>query len=232
MMKIEEFEKKIGYQFHNPDYAVQALTHRSFHNENELSSVGNNERLEFLGDAILDSVVSQILIEKFPFDDEGALSQKRAYIVKEAELAKVSRRLGLDHFLLLSRGEKIAGGASKPRLLASVLEALIGAVFTDSSYESCLEWVKSVFCEEFESLQVDKVIDYKTRLQTAVQSKYRRPPEYKLDSAKGPDHNKSFAVSVWIGAEKLAEGVGRSKKIAEQHSAKKALEKWSEYEHG
>lgn len=224
------FEKIIprleSLQFSNIKLFEQALIHKSFFIENRPICEGDNEKLEFLGDAVLDLVVSELLIKKFPLDSEGDLSQKRASLVNESTLATISTQLELGNFIKLGRGERAAGGDKKPRILASTLEAIIGALFLDKGYPTAFSFLAEIFEERVSNLVgvASNQDDYKTRYQEIIQRLKRSTPLYELISESGPDHDKEFVVGVKVDGELRAEGKGRSKKVAEQMAAKRALE--------
>jgi ribonuclease-3 len=180
----QELASSLGYTFKNENYLIQAFTHKSYHYENPAESLGNNEKLEFLGDAVIDLMVSQWLLEKYPAEDEGVLSQKRAFLVKESELARLARQHKFGDHLLLSRGENKAGGAKKPRLLASVLEAFFGAIFLDQGFTVCEELGRRFFEESIRNLDDLEVVDFKTQLQKNVQEKFQKTPTYKLEESR------------------------------------------------
>ncbi|MDZ4659995.1 MAG: ribonuclease III [Pseudomonadota bacterium] len=213
-------------QFSNPKLLEQALIHKSFFIENRDLCEGDNEKLEFLGDAVLDLVVSDLLLKKFPLDAEGDLSQKRASLVNESTLALISLELDIGKLIKLGRGERTAGGDKKPRILASTLEAIVGALFLDSGYSSALKFLAEIFHDRINSLVgvASNQDDYKTRYQELVQRTSKSTPLYDLISESGPDHDKLFVVGVKVDGVLMAEGLGRSKKMAEQLAAKKALE--------
>lgn len=217
---------QFSYSFKKSDLLVTALTHKSFAHENQLGE--NNEKLEFLGDAVLDLVLSEYLMERFPEDSEGSLSKKRASLVNEATLSQIAVKLGLPEHLRLGKGELGSGGSQKPRLLAGVYEALIGAVFVDGGFSEA----KQLARQHFEQILIemdpadDFNQDYKTRFQELVQSLKMPSPVYKVTGETGPSHSPSFEVSVLVQAEVIAAGSGRSKKHAEQAAAKNAFETW------
>jgi ribonuclease III len=222
----------LGHEFKRPELLELALTHKSFSNEKSggASTVQtDNERLEFLGDAVLDLALSDLLMTRFGDDPEGSLSKKRASLVNEEMLAKVALELKVDSFLRLGRGETKTGGLQKPRILASAVEAILGAVYQDAGFEAAKLTVERVFASRLGSLEtsaVDFESDFKTRLQERAQEIKKSTPSYSVESETGPDHDKVFAVSVKLDGECLATGQGRSKKAAEQDAAKKALEQW------
>lgn len=221
------FMNRLGRVFIDLSLLEQAFTHKSFHNENPSQSKGHNERLEFLGDAVLDLAMSHILMKQFPHLNEGDLSKLRASLVNERSLAEVANDFGFAEYLRLGRGELQTGGAQKPRLLASVFEAFIGALYLDGGFDVSLELVERLFLERILSQQgqVHFARDYKTRLQELTQDTYRQAPQYIVLEESGPDHEKIFVVQVSIQGQEIARGQGRSKKIAEQDSARIALEK-------
>jgi len=226
---MTELMQSLGYQFTNSELLELALTHKSFANEQLNGSStpkDDNERLEFLGDAVLDLALSEILMKRYPADPEGGLSKKRASLVNEDSLAQIAQRMGLESYLRLGKGEIKTGGLQKPRILASTLEALIGAVFQDSGYILVSNVIEALFAPSLERLgSVDFSADFKTRLQERAQSmNAKQTPVYRLESESGPDHDKTFNVVVELEGQALATGSGKSKKAAEQNAAMKALE--------
>lgn len=218
-------EHAIGVQFHSSHWYELALTHKSFKNESSHAN-GDNERLEFLGDAVLSLVLSDELMARFPEASEGTLSRLRASLVNEASLFFIANQIQLHQFLRLGRGEVQSGGTQKPRLLASAVEALIGAVYMDSGYDSAKKVVLHLFREKMSdpSLLTTFDLDFKTRLQEKWQKKTGQVPKYTLISECGPEHDKSFEFEVSLNTDVVARGVGKSKKLAEQDAAKAALE--------
>ncbi len=220
---------KLGITFKNPAYLELSLTHKSFRNEQpEMAPLGDNERLEFLGDAVLDLALSDLLMQRFSSDQEGPLSKKRASLVNEEQLATLASEIGLVEYLRLGKGERLTGGGSKPRILASAFEAMLGALFIDSGYTAAFDMVARMFeprLAEFVLGAADFARDYKTRLQELAQERFRTTPTYHLESDVGPDHGKIFEVSVRLEGSVLASGRGRNKKSAEQEAARGALEK-------
>lgn len=218
--------EKYGYSFNNPELLVQALTHKSYHNENIKTSPGHNERLEFLGDAVLDLSLSAYMMRRFPDLDEGELSKIRASLVNEDTLAEIAQELGVAGLLRLGKGELQTGGAEKPRLLASALEAVIGALYQDSGFANSDNIIRQIFSSRIDELDlsIHYKSDYKTRLQEKMQETFKKTPRYELEKEEGPDHDKTFYVTLKIDNRVLAHGVGRSKKQAEQEAARQALE--------
>lgn len=224
--KTHEFFRQFGYVFKNLDLATQALTHKSYHFENVTGSAGHNERLEFLGDAVLDLVLTAELMRRLPERTEGELSKIRASLVNETALAEIAGELQLQNYVLLGKGEKQSGGAQKPRLLASTFEAFLGALFLDSGYETAREFIEKVFDRRMSELDLSVHFkdDFKTRFQEKLQGEIKATPQYILVSELGPDHDKTFHVSVQVNERIVATGSGRSKKQAEQDAARRALE--------
>ena len=223
---MEVFENVLGYAFQDRSRLELALTHKSFANERE--DCGDNERLEFLGDAVLDLALSDVLMTRFPEDPEGNLSKKRASLVNEETLSKVALDLQIGERVRVGKGEAKSGGGHKPRLLASALEAVIGAIFLDGGFQAARALVERLFDERMSLLAastVDYQSDFKTRLQELAQERHKQAPVYKVERESGPDHDKVFEVSVRVGEAALANGTGRSKKSAEQDAARAALEK-------
>lgn len=224
--RLKVFEKNLGYKFKKPGLLKQALTHKSYTNEMRLSPLEHNERLEFLGDAVLELVISHLLMEKFQDHPEGELSKLRAAIVNETQLAELARVIHLGEFLFLGRGEDQTGGREKDSLLSDAYEAVLGAVYVDRG----LKKVFGVIAKQYHRI-IEKVgeegfaKDYKTRLQEEVQGRFRSIPRYELVRSEGPDHNKIFEVNLYVQNELYGMGKGSSKKSAEQDAARNALEK-------
>ena len=209
--------------------ALAALTHRSYTNEHRDEGAENNERLEFLGDAVVDLAIGHRLMQRFPKANEGELSKLRALIVNEEGLSKVARAIGLGELLLLGRGEEMSGGCEKSSLLADALEAVLGAVYWSTGLLSVLELVDRLFDEALSGVALGQNgQDYKTVLQEGAQLKLKTTPKYRVLSESGPDHEKTFEVEVTLGTEILGKAIGRSKKEAEQAAAKAALHKLNE----
>lgn len=215
--------KNLDYlSFRNPELLDLALTHKSFSPQAIKKSLTNNERLEFLGDAVLDLILSDLLMSMFPEDLEGDLTKKRASLVNEQSLFEIAQSLGLDQIIKVGKAEKDSGITQNPRILASCLEAVLGALFLDQGYEVCKKFLNPLFESKIQNLSVDS--DYKTRLQELSQKNHQQIPEYVLISTQGPEHQKIFEIEVRLIGKTLARGVGRSKKLAEQEAAKLALE--------
>jgi ribonuclease-3 len=217
----------IGYTFRRVALLDEALTHKSHANELKHKHRKHNERLEFLGDAVLTLVVSEQLAAMFPDFTEGDLSKLKARLVSEESLAEAARRLDLGALLRLGRGEELTRGREKASLLANVLEAIVAAVYVDGGLEAARTFLRRVFAEEFAHLQElggpAILQDYKTRLQEWCQKHYDTLPQYVVVKESGPDHQKIFEVQLAIRGDIRGIGVGRSKKEAEQMAAKQAL---------
>ena len=221
---MDELQKIIGYQFNNTNNLKEAITHRSFANEHRNHQMKDNERLEFLGDAILDLIISKYLFDKYPVMPEGDLSKVRASIVCEGSLAKTARNINLGAFILLGKGEEMTGGRTRNSILADAFEAVTGAIFVDGAFEDVVKFLQTTLIENVDSLSVeDLYTDYKTILQENIQKESMQPLHYEVVDEKGPDHDKDFYVAVYHGELCLGKGIGKSKKEAEQQAAKTAL---------
>jgi ribonuclease-3 len=221
-----ELQKRLGVVFQQPDLLTQALTHSSYANENPGVAPASNERLEFLGDAILGLIVAENLFRDFPSMSEGEMTRLRSILVKQDTLARVAESIGLGNYLYLGKGEEASGGREKPANLARALEALIAAVFLDQGSRITEQLVLDILdAELLRTLYQGAIIDYKSQLQELLQAKTQQTPVYSLIETQGPDHDKYFTVEVRIGNDMLATGIGRSKKKAETEAARIALEK-------
>ena len=222
--RVAALEAMLQLTFSDHVIALSALTHKSYCNEHRDEPCADNERLEFLGDAVVDLAVSHRLMERFPVASEGELSKLRASIVNEEGLARIARQMALGELLLLGRGEELTGGREKSSVLADGLEAGLGAVYMSSGMDQVMPIVDRLFAESFEGVAQGRIgQDYKTQLQEEVQNRLRLSPRYKVISEKGPDHEKIFEIEVSIGSEIYARSCGRSKKEAEQAAAKETL---------
>lgn len=221
--KFLELEKKIGYTFENFDLLVNALTHSSYANEHRIPYTGNNERLEFLGDAVLEVTSSEFLFHKYPELQEGKLTKKRASMVCEPTLALCARDIPLGDYLLLGKGEEATGGRKRDSIVSDALEALIGAIYLDGGFANAKEFIYKYILNDIENKQL--FYDSKTTLQEIVQGQYEEDVRYVLVKEEGPDHNKSFYVEAVLGEQILGEGCGHTKKAAEQQAAYCAIKK-------
>ena len=217
-------QQRIGYRFADPGLLSEALTHKSYSNEQADGLAPHSERLEFLGDAVLDLAISSLAFAAFPGFAEGELTRVRAEVVSEASLARIARALDLGAWLRLGRGEERSGGREKESLLADACEALLGAVFWDGGYPAACAVVEELFGPALADAAKSKTgADHKTRLQELLQSRFGRPPRYSLVETSGPDHQRHYRVEVHCGTDFLGTGSGRSKKAAEQEAAREAL---------
>ena len=214
------FEEKIGYTFADQDLLVMALTHSSYSNEKRLKKQECNERLEFLGDAVLELISSEHIYRNNPTKPEGDLTRMRASYVCEPTLALCAKEIGLGEFILLGKGEDMTGGRDRDSILSDALEATIGAVYLDGGFEQAKEYVQRFILKDIENKKL--FYDSKTILQEIVQSKHRSM-NYELRSESGPDHDKSFMVAVVIDGQEIATATGRTKKKAEQSAAYQAI---------
>ncbi len=224
-MYLEELQNNLGYHFNDIELLETALTHSSYANENKLHVSKCNERLEYLGDTIVNLVTSEYLYNKYPFYPEGELTKIRAKVVCEPSLAFIARKMNLGKYLYLGKGEEATGGRNRESILADASEAVTGAIFLDSNYET----VRNYLLVNFESDIVDAVakgdlfVDYKTELQERLQKVTKGKVEYIVMKEEGPDHNKLFYMDVTINKQTIGSGIGRNKKEAEQMAAKEAL---------
>ena len=228
MLNYNELEKKLGYEFKNKELLITAVTHKSYAYEKRKTSPSSyNERLEFLGDAVLEHIISVELFKIVPELKEGVMSKKRAAIVCESSLSHVIKENGFAKFIRLGKCEITTGGNNKDAILADMFEAILGAVYLDGGFEEakrvCLNLLKNTI-EEVIIEDVDT--DYKTRLQELLQKNGTVKIEYILDRESGVDHNKRFFSSVYFEGEKIGEGSGKTKKASEQEAARKALKRF------
>ena len=224
MPDFEKLEKTLGVVFKNKDLLKEALTHRSYINENPSWKLPHNERLEFLGDAVLELVVTEHLYALFPDKPEGELTNLRAALVRADTLGGIARELEVNDFLLLSRGEAKDTGRARDVILANALEALIGAIYLDRGMKQIVSFIERAVLRKLSSiLEVQGVRDPKSCFQEAAQEKLGITPFYRVLSEWGPDHAKLFRLGVYLGEELVAEGEGHSKQVAEQKAAEQAL---------
>ena len=216
---IETLEKKLGYEFKDKKLIIEALTHKSY------KQPYDNERLEFLGDAVLDLVVGEYLFRKFKNSDEGKLSKIRASLVNETGFDKLARALHLGDYILLSNAEDNNGGREKSSLLSNAFEAIMGAIYLEAGLKKVEEIAIRLIEENHHEISLDSLFrDYKTTLQELTQARFGITPEYKVIASRGPDHKKEFEVAVFIEDKEYARAIGKSKKIAQQEAAKLAVD--------
>ena len=221
---FKSLEKVIDYKFKNMDYLLLALTHSSYANENRRDGFDSNERLEYLGDAVLNMVVSEIIYTSYPGLTEGEMTKARSIIVCEPTLAKCACNIGLGQYLLLGKGEELTGGRMRPSVLSDAFEALIGAVYLDGGLEKVRTLILKQLGETImHSINGMITLDFKTELQEMVQGKGERSILYEIIDETGPDHNKIFVAQVSIDGIVAGTGKGKTKKEAEQNAAKAAL---------
>ncbi len=222
--KMNNIEKKLGIQFNNKELLNRALTHRSFLNENRGIGLKNNERLEFLGDAVLELIISSKLFNIYPGRAEGELTGIRSALVRTESLAEESRRLDVGKYLLMSKGEEDSGGRDKDYLLANAYEAILGAIYLDRGLEECSNFVERTVLKQLDFIVKNELfIDPKTKIQELIQAKYKITPTYEVVEEKGPDHEKYFTVVLKIGDKFSCKGYGASKQKAEEDAAQKAI---------
>lgn len=223
-MDFTGFEEKIGYVFKDKRLVEQAFTHRSYINENRAEAREHNERLEFLGDAVLELAVTEFLYAKYPEKPEGDLTAYRAALVNTQSISDAASKLNMNEHLLLSRGEARDTGRARQIILANAFEALIGAIYLDSGYRAAQKFIEAQLFHKTDEV-VEKRLwqDPKSRLQETAQGLLGVTPTYEVSSQSGPDHDKLFVVAAYIGRERIANGEGRSKQEAEQDAAQKAL---------
>jgi len=221
---ISRLEKKLGLKFKNKKILKQSLIHRSYINEHRQESLASNERLEFLGDAVLELWTTQQLFDHFPHLSEGILTNIRAALVRTESLARTAACLDLGRYLLLSKGEDEGGGRENPSLLADTFEAVVGAVYLDQGWEAVSQFLEKRLLKKLIRLgKKGDIKDAKTQLQEIVQAKLKLTPHYQIVEEEGPDHQKLFTAAVFFNQKEIATGKGSSKKEAEERAARKAL---------
>ncbi len=221
-----ELCQALGYNFRDKALLTKALTHASYVNEHPEASLGTNERLEFLGDAVLDLVVGDLLMREYPEADEGELSKLRAALVDERGLFEMAQSFNLGKYLFLGKGEEQNNGRNKPSILSGAFEALMGAIYLDGGFQHAYSVIKRFFTPEIKRARARLMeSDYKTTLQEYTQSQFKCLPEYRLASESGPPHDKRYKVILLLKDIVISEGYGRSKKEAEQEAAREAY-KW------
>lgn len=224
MNQFSEFEKKTKIIFKDKDLLKQAFIHRSYINENPKTGMGHNERLEFLGDAVLELVVTDFLYRKYPTYTEGELTALRSALVNAVIISEVASNIGMNDYLLLSKGESKDNGKARQYILANTYEAYVGALYMDQGYEATNKFITTTLLPKTEEIVSKKLWrDAKSLVQEKAQEFYSVTPSYKVLSESGPDHDKHFTVGIYFGNDLIAEGKGKSKQEAEQKSAESAL---------
>ena len=221
MTDLTELESIIEYTFNNKNYLRLALTHSSYANEKHMAKTAYNERIEFLGDAVLELVSSDYLYNNYPDMMEGDMTKLRAKLVCEESLAASAREINLGSFLMLGKGEEVTGGRTRDSILSDAFEALIGAIYQDSGISNAREFVIKYVLNDIDNKTL--FIDSKTTLQEIAQSKFKQPVTYKVINETGPEHNKQFEIAAFIGDRQMETGVGKSKKSAAQNAAYKTI---------
>ncbi len=228
--KIEKLENKICYKFKDRSILETALTHESFVHEmrgkdENGNKPGHYEQLEFLGDSVLGLAICHILLKKFPDKREGWLAKTKALVVSKDVLEKKAIEIKLGSFLNLGRGELKSGGKKRPSILVDSFEALIGALFLDGGYEVCRDFIEKQFSEEVDLVMKEELVDYKTLLQEISQSRYHCLPFYRVTEELGPEHEKTFHITVYVNNNLMGNGFGKTKKEAGQLAAQEAIKK-------
>jgi ribonuclease-3 len=222
-VSVDELGERLGIPLTDNDLIRQAFVHSSYLNENPAAATGHNERLEFLGDAVIGVVVARLLFDRFPDDDEGLLTARRAALVNRDTLAAIAREVGLDRFLMLGRGEAEYGGRARPSLLAACLEALMGAITLSQGLDAAAMALRGLFAPRLAALEATSLKSAKSQLQEWSQRHRGTKPTYRLLHVAGPAHEQRFRVGVSLGGEIVAEGEGPSRQRAEQQAAARAL---------
>ena len=226
-MDLEKVEKVLEIKFLDTELIRTAFTHRSYLNEHKDYKNPSNERLEFLGDAVLQFLSSEYLYNTYPSSPEGSLTNFRAALVCTPSLAEESKRLGFGEYLLLSRGEEASGGRDREYILANTFEAVLGSIYLDHDVDTCRKYLtKNLFYKVKAIVDNNRYKDYKSGFQELAQAKINQTPVYKVIEEQGPDHNKMFKIGLFIGEKMYGSGEGASKQKAEQASAKNALDNW------
>ncbi len=224
MLNYSKLEEKIGVSFTNKEILEQAFTHRSFLNENKKLKRNHNERLEFLGDAVLELVTTDFLYKKFPQKNEGDLTSLRSSLVNTNTISDVAQELGFNEYLLLSKGESKDTGRARQYILANTFESVVGAIYLDQGLQRASDFIHAFLFPKLDHIMKNGLwIDSKSKLQEIVQEKSSITPSYDTVKESGPDHNKTFTVAVNYGGKQTAEGSGKSKQEAEQKAALAAL---------
>jgi len=220
MADYTQLEKCLDYQFKNKNLIIEALTHKS------CKKPYNNERLEFLGDAVLNLIVGEYLFKKFPQSNEGDLSKIRASLVNETGFTKLANGIKLGNYIFISNAEERNKGRSKASILSDAFESIMGAIYLESGLEILKPIVLNILEKSYDKINLDVLFsDYKTALQEITQAKFATIPEYKIEGSYGPDHKKEFEVSIWIDGKSYGRALGKSKKLAQQAVAKIAINK-------
>ena len=225
MKDFTPFEKSIGFSFNDRTILERAFTHRSFINENPKSGLEHNERYEFLGDAVLELVITDYLFRQYPNHSEGELTAYRSALVNAVVIGEVARDLGMNDYLLLSKGEAKDNGRARQTILANTYESFVGALYLDQGYEPCKLFITRTLVPKLQEIIANKAWkDAKSLVQEEAQERVGVTPSYRVVGESGPDHDKYFTIGIFFGDKKIAEGKGRSKQEGEQKAALAALE--------
>jgi ribonuclease-3 len=220
----QDLEKILGLEFKNKELLLNAITHRSYLNEHKEEAFDNNERLEFLGDAVLELIISDHLFHTYPDNPEGDLTSFRSAAVRTESLAEESRRMGIGEYLRMSKGEYESGGSDKDYLLANTYEAILGAIYKDQGYDVAKDFVFRTLVPKIKDIVENRLdIDCKTKIQELIQAKFKVTPTYEVIKEEGPDHDKKFVVGVMINDKVIGEGDGPSKQKAEENAASNGI---------
>jgi ribonuclease-3 len=223
-MELAVLQKALGVSFNNPSLLEQALVHSSYLNENP-AIAASNQRLEFLGDAVLGLVIAQELYRRLPQSSEGKMTELRSWLVRGDALSRLAKSISLGSYLYMGKGEEASGGRDKPANLAGALEAAMGAIFLDQGFNTARDFILKLMGKELDkALSQGVEADYKSQLQELIQARHQPAPTYQVIEATGPDHDRSFTVEVRLGDTVLGRGRGKSKKSAEEEAARSALE--------
>ncbi|MFW5999209.1 MAG: ribonuclease III [Halanaerobiaceae bacterium] len=222
--KIQQVEEELNIEFSDQELIQRALIHKSYVNENPGQEIKNNERLEFLGDSVLNLTISSYIFRKFTDYPEGKLAKMRAILVSAPILSRKAREFNLGEYVIMGRGEEMTGGRERDSILADTMEAVFGAIYLDKGIKEVSDFIIDIFSKDIEIVSSEEYIrDYKTRLQELTQEQSTKRPEYNVVAEKGPDHNKTFAVEVSFDGKVLGQGTASSIKEAEQDAAKEAF---------
>lgn len=226
LVNLKEFQNKFKIEFDNQDLIKTALKHRSYLSITNEPRINSNERLEFLGDAVLDLIVTQYLYEKFPRKTEGELSKVKSILVRKSVLAEIAAKVSLGNLILINWGEEKTGGRNRQSILADVFEAVIGAIYLDKGLEAAVKFINTYLLNDFKKIvRKELYVNHKSILLEHTQSSGQGIPIYKVADEMGPDHEKNFLVEVYVNGQKMGEGQGKTKKVAEQEAAKQAIKK-------
>lgn len=224
---LDKFCEQIRVNIENKELLREALTHRSYVNENKGLKTKHNERLEFLGDAVLELISTEFLFEKYPERPEGDLTSFRAALVRTESLAEVAMQLNYGDYMYMSKGEEATGGRQRQYILANAFEAVIGAIYMDQGFEACKQFLNRFLLPKIDQIVENRLdVDAKSKLQELAQEKIKFTPVYELLSEEGPDHDKTFEMQVFLNGVEFGTGKGKSKQEAEQNAAKFALNNW------